>query len=457
MTPRSLAALALAAALAGCSPGAIADRVTDRVTRDVDRRVEQRAMDIARRTLDLTEDAIVCVVTDPECIRDAQAQGQEPVVVDADGEPVSGYPQGGTAGGGASSGGASSGGTGGGASSGGSAGGAAEPMGVWANYEFVPGDRVLFVHDFEGTRVGNFPSRLGYIAGNLDVVELGSGDDANRVLRVGEGTTEGGPGGNGCFTIELPETLPERFTLEFRTMTTDPQLRDGIDVFSGGSVDSPDTRCTYPPPTQLQAGTRYVGLLWPGVRETTGSGYGVNEWGSYALGCDGDYCKLFVNGVRKANVPRWEFPRAAALHVFMNVYRHSLYLDDVRIAEGGARSLYDDLEAAGELSTTAIRFDTGSATIRPESGGYLAQVVEMMEDHPGLRVEIQGHTDSDGSDDFNQGLSERRAQTVRAYLEGRGVAGDRMTAVGYGESRPAASNDTAEGMAENRRVVFRRL
>jgi hypothetical protein len=453
MPIRPLLLSSFALTLAACSPGAIADRVTDRVTRDIDYRVERRATDIARRTLDLAEDAIVCVVTDQACIEDARAQGQEPVVVNEDGEPVSGYPAGGTASSGAASGGSS----GESAGSPGSAGSAPDPGAVWANYEFVPGERVLFVHDFEGTRVGNFPSRLGYIAGNLDVVRLGEGERATNVLRVGEGTTEGGPGGNGCFTIELPETLPERFTLEFRAMTTDPQLRDGIKVFSDASDDSPDTRCTYPPPTHLAAGTRAVGLLWPGVRTTVGSGYGANEWGQYALGCDGDYCKLFVNGERLANVPRWEFPRADALHVFMNVYRHSLYIDDLRIAEGGARSLYDDLEADGELSTTAIRFDSGSATLRSESGGYLAQVVEMMRSHPELRVEIQGHTDSDGSDAFNQDLSERRAVAVKDYLVAAGVDGGRMTTVGFGESEPAASNDTAEGMAANRRVVFKRL
>jgi outer membrane protein OmpA-like peptidoglycan-associated protein len=447
MPIRTLALSVLALTLAACSPGAIADRVTDRVTRDIDYRVERRATDIARRTLDLAEDAIVCVVTDQACIEDARAQGQEPVVVNEDGEPVSGYPSGGTAAGGSASSGS--------AGSPGGAGSAPDPGAVWANYDFVPGERVLFVHDFEGTRVGNFPSRIDYIAGNLDVVRLGEGDDATNVLRVGEG---GDRGGNGCFTIDLPETLPEQFTLEFRTMTTDPQLRDRVYVLSAGSVDRPDTRCTYPPPTHLEVRTQYTGLKWPdGGESGEPGGYRENEWASVALGCDGDYCKLFVDGERKANVPRWEFPRASAIHVYMNVYRHSLYLDDLRIAEGGQRSLYDDLEANGELSTTAIRFDSGSATIRPESGGYLAQVVEMMQAHPSLRVEIQGHTDSDGSDTFNQGLSERRAAAVKDHLVAAGVEGGRMTTVGFGESQPAAANDTPEGMAANRRVVFRRL
>ncbi|MEO0557974.1 MAG: OmpA family protein [Bacteroidota bacterium] len=432
--------LVLALALSACSPSAIADRVQNRVERDIDRRVEQRAIQIANRTLDLAEDAIVCVVTDDECIADARAQGQEPVVVNADGEPVSGYDPAGNSSGSSGSG-----------TSGGDANG---PMDVWANYDFVPGDRVLFMHDFEGTRVGNFPSRIDYIAGNLDVVRLGEGDAATNVLRVGERTDRGG---NGCFTISLPETLPERFTLEFRTMTTDPQLRDRIYIFSDGSDDTPDARCTYPPPTHLEVRTQQAALKWGGAESGEPSGYRENEWGSVALGCDGDYCKLFVNGVRKANVPRWEFPRASAIHVFMNVYRNSLYIDDIRIAEGGQRSLYDDLVSNGEISTTAIRFDSGSATIKPESGGYLDQVVEMMQQHSGLRIEIQGHTDSDGADATNQSLSERRAAAVKSYLEARGVSGGRMTTAGFGEGQPVASNDTAEGKAQNRRVVFKRL
>jgi outer membrane protein OmpA-like peptidoglycan-associated protein len=429
----------------------LGDRIRDRVRRDAERRIEERAVALARRTLDVAEDAIVCAVTDDACIAGAQAQGQTPVVVDAQGQPVSGYPpSGGTAGGGSDSGSGSASGAGSGSASGGSAGGGE----VWANYDFVPGERVLFAHDFEGAQVGNFPSRLTYIAGNLDVVRLGTGDAANQVLRVGDTPNVSG---NGCFTINLPETLPQQFTLEFRAMTTDPGLRDNIKIFSDGSDDTPDARCNYPPPTHLIASTQQTGLLWPGVDQTQRSGYTTDEWASYALGCDGDYCKVFVNGVRKANVPRWEFPRAAALHVFMNVYRNSLYIDDIRIAEGGARSLYDDLDANGEIATTAIRFDTGSATIKPESGGILAEIVAMLREHPDLRVDIEGHTDSDGTDAANQTLSERRAAAVKARLVAQGIDGGRLTTSGRGESAPVASNDTPEGKAMNRRVRLVRL
>lgn len=330
---------------------------------------------------------------------------------------------------------------------------------VWANYDFVPGDRLLYVHDFEGTRVGNFPSRLDYLAGTLDVVRLGTGKDARHALRVGEGTSESGPSGRGCFSIPLPETLPEQFTLEFRVMTTDPLGRASIDVFSDGSDDTPDPRCTYPPKPHLYVEVDEQGLQLPGgygaARSGGDAGFDPGRWSAVALGCDGAYCKMYVDGVRVANVPRFEFPRADRLHVFMNVYRYGLFLDDLRIAEGGARSLYDDLMSEGAISTTAIRFDTGSARIRPESAGLLSEVAAMLTQHHDLALVVEGHTDRQGTDEANQALSEARAASVAAWLVGRGVDAARLRTVGYGESQPVALDGTPEAMAENRRVVFR--
>ena len=72
-----------------------------------------------------------------------------------------------------------------------------------------------------------------------------------------------------------------------------------------------------------------------------------------------------------------------------------------------------------------------------------------------MAVRVEGNTDSIGTDAYNQGLSERRAESVRSHLIGRGVSASRLTAVGYGESQPIASNDTAEGRALNRRVELK--
>jgi len=84
----------------------------------------------------------------------------------------------------------------------------------------------------------------------------------------------------------------------------------------------------------------------------------------------------------------------------------------------------------------------------------LDKVVESLKAWPEVQVEIAGHTDSTNTKAHNQKLSERRAASVKSYLVGRGVAAGRMTAKGYGESRPVADNNTEEGRAINRRVEF---
>ncbi|MBM4227923.1 MAG: OmpA family protein [Gammaproteobacteria bacterium] len=82
----------------------------------------------------------------------------------------------------------------------------------------------------------------------------------------------------------------------------------------------------------------------------------------------------------------------------------------------------------------------------------LDEAVRIMNEHPGIRINVEGHTDSMGSDAYNQKLSDQRSASVVSYLLSKGVAADRMRARGFGESRPVASNDTGEGRAQNRRV-----
>ena len=329
--------------------------------------------------------------------------------------------------------------------------------GVWSNYDFVAGHRVLFAHDFEGSRAGDFPSRLEFIAGNMDVVRLGD----NQVLRIGEGTSEGGPGGLGCFTINLPETLPEQATIEFRVRTSDPLRRARIQIFSDGSDDSPDTRCTYPPNPHIFVNKDGRGLQLPGgygaPTSSANRGFPANEWVDVRISADGDTWKMYVNEERVSNTPAFAFPRARKLHVFMGVDRYSMFRDDIRIAEGGPNNVPDSFGPSGLIETTAIRFDTASDRLRPESTGILNEMVALLQRESSTRVRIEGHTDSDGTDATNQGLSERRAASVKRYLVSKGIASSRLDTQGFGESQPVASNDTAEGKAQNRRVGFRRL
>jgi len=103
-----------------------------------------------------------------------------------------------------------------------------------------------------------------------------------------------------------------------------------------------------------------------------------------------------------------------------------------------------------------IFFDFDSDRIKATFEPALKNAVDVLNINPGLTVQIQGHTDSYGSDDYNQNLSERRAKAVKNELVRRGIDGSRMTTAGFGESMPAETNETEEGRAYNRRVVFDR-
>ena len=103
-----------------------------------------------------------------------------------------------------------------------------------------------------------------------------------------------------------------------------------------------------------------------------------------------------------------------------------------------------------KLEGTHFAFD--SARLTAEGEGILDQAVAVMNQHPSVNVRIEGNTDSVGSDAYNMQLGQRRADAVEAYLIGRGVSASRLSTVSYGETKPVASNDSAEGRAQNRRV-----
>lgn len=136
---------------------------------------------------------------------------------------------------------------------------------------------------------------------------------------------------------------------------------------------------------------------------------------------------------------------------------------DVRVDAQGCPIVLTEKETelldTGMIRLQNINFDSGKATLKPESFAALDEVGDILLRWPGLRIEIGGHTDSQGSDAFNQKLSEDRAAAVREYLLGKfpTLNAEQLTSAGYGESTPVAPNDTAFNRAKNRRVEFKVL
>ena len=105
-------------------------------------------------------------------------------------------------------------------------------------------------------------------------------------------------------------------------------------------------------------------------------------------------------------------------------------------------------------SLEGIQFEFDSSNINPEAYPILDAAVETMKNNPEYNLNIAGHTDAAGNADYNQRLSEKRANSVAKYLAEKGIEASRLTTIGYGETQPVADNETAEGRAKNRRVEF---
>jgi outer membrane protein OmpA-like peptidoglycan-associated protein len=424
--------LALGALAGAANPAAaqgIGGRLKQRAKDKVTQRAENRADQAMEKALDKTEGAITCAVTDSKCVEQAEKSGKQVMLTDDKGNVV-----------------------------GHSAAEAAKPGSkAWANYDFIPGERVLFTEDFASDRVGNFPRRLEFIGGNMEIVET----SGVRYLRASSGSR---------LAVKLPETLPQRFTVEFDI--TVPANWESLLFFSGEGVRdlnaAPTGACCYVPTAAVFIDPANVGLrrdeshntkpAQRAIGDLLGSGGREGKLMRIRLHVDGNYVKLYLNETRVANVPNLEIPRTDKLYFDLNAQEDvPMLLGNLSINAGG-REIYEALMAEGRIVTRGILFDTGSDRLRPESTPTLKEIGEILKEHPDLRIRIEGHTDNVGQATSNQTLSEKRAAAVKAFLETEyKIKGDRLEAQGFGDTKPDAKNDTPEGRQSNRRVELVKL
>jgi len=117
-----------------------------------------------------------------------------------------------------------------------------------------------------------------------------------------------------------------------------------------------------------------------------------------------------------------------------------------------ASSFGDEINKTGHVAVYGIHFDTGKATIQPDSENILGEIAKLLQQNPDLKLRVEGHTDNQGSAAANQALSEKRAQAVVVWLTAHGVPAAHLTAKGLGQTQPVADNSSEEGRAKNRRV-----
>jgi outer membrane protein OmpA-like peptidoglycan-associated protein len=431
---------ALLALLVGAVPTAdaqIFDRVKRAAERGAERAVERQVESRSRQAteaaidamFDASENAVRCVFTDSACIEGARAGGDDVVLTDRDGAPVdrNGDPV-----------------TEANATDAVvRSGGQAQAIGsADANYDFEPGERVLFAEDFSGDNVGDFPRDLYYLGGTAEVVDF----QGRRFVRFVSG---------GAFEVRLGQDLPSTFTLEFDYQGAN----DGwVNIYTAPRTNDQDARPFYDyEGDYLNVGSWRGSGVWGGDGPKSVVRLDHDELHHIEVTVDEGYVKMYADGERFANIPRADIGRHDAVTFQVGARDDRLvYLGNLRVAAGG-NDLYGALESEGRVVTEGVLFDTASATLRPESFAVVQEIAAMLREHPDLRVRIEGHTDNAGDAAANQTLSEERAAAVRAMLVGLGIDASRLESAGLGQTQPVASNDTAEGRAQNRRVELVRL
>ncbi len=130
---------------------------------------------------------------------------------------------------------------------------------------------------------------------------------------------------------------------------------------------------------------------------------------------------------------------------------------NVKVALNGSTGIFDRIQTENKFITHSILFDVNKSVIKPESMPFIAQLARWLKKHPDVRLEISGHTDSDGIPEANMDLSSSRAASVKEQLAALGVTNERLTTKGFGATKPIADNATEQGKASNRRVEFIKL
>ena len=305
-----------------------------------------------------------------------------------------------------------------------------------AGSDFVQGKRVILATDFSREPLGGFPRTFELKSGNMEVATVGG----KRFFRATS---------SGEFAVLLPEVLPQRFTMEFDL------------AGSGGWYQEIYFSTDEEPYFVSLRPQEDGGIQGPNgfdVRSAHGDTVEEGKPVSIRIMADGQYVKVYMNGTRVANAPNAKISRAKKIRFRVSADSDTpMLLGNLRVAAGG-KDLYRALTDEGSFTAEGILFDTNSDRIRPESANALKEIADVLLAHADLKVAIEGHTDNTGSDETNQTLSEKRAAAVKVWLSTQGkVPADRLESAGFGSSRPAASNETAEGKQTNRRVEIVRL
>ena len=309
----------------------------------------------------------------------------------------------------------------------------------------------MFEDNQANEQIGEFPSMWDLMKGNAEIAAM---DNVKCINLVGD--TKIKP-----LMKDTKNYLPDNYTVEFDFYYFDKARWKYYEDYRLFFLNPEDKEMFL---MVISADSHSKDIIvrweWMNTSGTKNEGEGqisnsaYDEWYHCSLSFNKRALKVYINQTRVINIPNAS--QASQFYVYgcgSNKASDLLYIRNVRIAKG-AVPLYDRMMSDGKFITYGITFDVGKSTIKPESMGEINRIVQLMNENPDLKFSVEGHTDSTGNAASNQTLSEARSKAIVAKLVEMGIAADRLTSSGKGQTTPIADNATDEGRAKNRRVEF---
>ncbi|MFI5139169.1 MAG: OmpA family protein [Sphingobacteriales bacterium] len=321
----------------------------------------------------------------------------------------------------------------------------------YQNYDFIPGEKIIFEDDFTGDQDGEFPTHWKLVKGQAVVNKV---DDKPSLL-LSEFQGEVMP------RMKTETYLPDGFTFEFdfiyKKYKDEGYLTNFFSDALGVEFYYKDPKGVYSHPSYrvvLERRKVKIGDLEKEYPADLLNGFD-EKWHHAAIIYKNGQIKVYVDQFRVCVNPNIDnLPLRLSFDDLAFSKNNPIIFTNIKLASGGGMNMIGKKFTDAKIVTHGINFDVNKAVIRPESMGTLNEIVKILQDNPDVKFEIGGHTDSDGDDAANMKLSQARADAVRTQLISMGIDAGRLTTKGYGSTKPISDNTTPEGKANNRRVEF---